>query len=42
MRNALVLFGANLIGICMGGFIVFWLLGFLDAGKKEEKIIEKS
>ncbi|MCK5015931.1 MAG: TIGR00341 family protein [Candidatus Peribacteraceae bacterium] len=41
VRNGLVLFGANFVGICMGGFIVFWLLGFLDSGKTEEKVIEK-
>lgn len=42
VRNSLVLFVANLIGICMAGFLVFWLLGFLDAGKTEEKVIEKT
>lgn len=42
VRNSLVLFAANLVGICMGGFLVFWVLGFLDAGKTEEKAIEKT
>ena len=42
VRNSLVLFAANLVGICMAGFIVFWLLGFLDASKTEEKVIEKT
>ena len=41
-RNSLVLFAANLVGICMAGFLVFWILGFLDSGKTEEKVIEKT
>ena len=41
VRNSLVLFAANLVGICMAAFIVFWVLGFLDAAKMEEKEIEK-
>ena len=42
VRNSLVIFGANLVGICMAGFIVFWMLGFLDSGRTEEKEIEKT
>ena len=41
LRNSLVLFAANLVGICFAAFIVFWVLGFLDSGKLEEKEIEK-
>jgi uncharacterized hydrophobic protein (TIGR00271 family) len=41
VRNSLVLFAANLVGICMAAFIVFWVLGFLDAAAVEEKEIEK-
>ncbi|MFA7681870.1 MAG: DUF389 domain-containing protein [Candidatus Peribacteraceae bacterium] len=40
VKNSLVLFGANFIGICMAAFLVFWILGFLDAGKAEEKAID--
>ncbi len=42
VRNSLVLFAANLVGICMAAFIVFWVLGFLDSGKIEEKEIERA
>jgi uncharacterized membrane protein len=40
VKNSLVLFGANFIGICMAAFLVFWILGFLDAGKAEEKAFD--
>jgi len=42
VRNSLVLFAANLVGICMAAFIVFWVLGFLDSARLEEKEIEKA
>lgn len=42
VRNSLVIFGTNLVGICMAGFMVFWLLGFLDSGTVEEKVIDKT
>lgn len=41
VQNSLVLFGANFVGISMAAFIVFWVLGFLDSGKVEEKVIQK-
>jgi len=41
VRNSLVLFAANLVGICFAAFIVFWILGFLNSRKVEEKEIEK-
>ncbi|MDA1209113.1 MAG: TIGR00341 family protein [bacterium] len=42
VQNSLILFGANLVGICMAAFIVFWVLGFLDKGDMEEKVIENA
>jgi len=42
VQNSMVLFAANLVGICMAAFIVFWVLGFLDKGDLEEKVIEKA
>lgn len=42
VQNSLVLFAANLVGICMAAFIVFWILGFLNSAKMEEKEIEKT
>ena len=41
VQNSLVLFAANLVGICMAAFLVFWILGFLNSAKLEEKEIEK-
>lgn len=41
VQNSAVLFLANLIGICMAGFLVFWILGFISAGDIERKVIEK-
>jgi len=41
VRNSLVLFAANLVGICMAAFLVFWTLGFPDSARIEEKEIEK-
>ncbi|MDP6561994.1 MAG: TIGR00341 family protein [Candidatus Peribacteraceae bacterium] len=41
MNNSAILFLANLVGICMAGFLVFWILGFIDAGGEEEKAIKK-
>ena len=41
MKNSFILFGANFIGICMAAFLVFWILGFLDAADVEQKAIEK-
>ena len=41
VKNSLILFGANFVGICMAAFIVFWVLGFLDTGNAEKKAIEK-
>lgn len=41
MKNSAVLFGANLVGICMAGFLVFWILGFIDAAGIEQKAIKK-
>ena len=42
MRNSAVLFTANLVGICMAGFLVFWILGFINAGHVEEKAIKEA
>jgi len=42
MKNSLILLGANFVGMCMAAFIVFWILGFLETGKVEEKIIKKT
>jgi len=41
VRNSLTLFAANVVGICMAAFIVFWVLGFLNTKKEEEKVIKK-
>ncbi len=42
MNNSIVLFLANLVGICMAGFLVFWILGFIDTAHVEDKAIEKA
>ena len=42
MRNSMVLFLANLVGICLAGFLVFWILGFIDTAEVEEKAIKKT
>ncbi len=42
MHNSLVLFLANLVGICLAGFLVFWILGFINTAHIEQKAIEKS
>ena len=42
MKNSSVLFLANLVGICMAGFLVFWILGFIDSAGVEKKAIEKA
>jgi len=42
VQNSLVLFIANLAGICMAAFLVFWILGFLATGKIEQKVLEKN
>lgn len=42
INNSLVLFLANLVGICMAGFLVFWILGFIDTAGVEEKAIKKA
>ncbi len=42
MKNSLILLAANFIGMCMAAFLVFWVLGFLDAGKVEDKVIKES
>ena len=42
INNSLVLFLANLVGICMAGFLVFWILGFIDTAGVEEKAINKA
>jgi uncharacterized hydrophobic protein (TIGR00271 family) len=41
-KNSLILLGANFLGMCIAAFIVFWVLGFLDSGKVEEKAINKA
>lgn len=41
INNSLVLFLANLVGICMAGFLVFWILGFIDTAGVEERVIDK-
>ncbi|MDP7477089.1 MAG: TIGR00341 family protein [Candidatus Peribacteraceae bacterium] len=41
MHNSLVLFLANLVGICMAGFLVFWILGFINSAGEEQKVIDK-
>ncbi|MBT4119902.1 MAG: DUF389 domain-containing protein [Candidatus Peribacter sp.] len=41
MKNSSILFLANLVGICMAGFLVFWILGFIDSGHEEEKALNK-
>jgi len=42
VKNSSVLLLANFIGMCMAAFLVFWILGFLDAGKDEEKALKKA
>lgn len=42
IKNSLVLFLANLVGICLAGFLVFWILGFINTADVEEKAIEKT
>ena len=41
VENSSILLVSNFVGICMAAFIVFWVLGFLDAGKDEEKAMKK-
>lgn len=41
LRNSLLLFTANLLGIILGALIVLTILGFFTAKKVEEKAIEK-
>lgn len=41
INNSAILFLANLVGICMAGFLVFWTLGFINSSKDEEKAIKK-
>lgn len=41
LKDSLIIFAANLLGITMAAFLVFWILGFLRSGKLEEKIIEE-
>lgn len=42
MKNSMVLFLSNLVGICLAGFLVFWILGFIDTADVEEKAIKKT
>lgn len=42
VRNSSILFTANLLGICMAGFLVFWILGFLNAAEIEADALEKT
>jgi len=42
VKNSSILLLANFVGMCMAAFLVFWVLGFLDAGKDEERAIEKA
>lgn len=42
INNSMVLFLANLVGICLAGFLVFWILGFMNTAEVEEKAIKKS
>lgn len=39
VRNSLVIFLANFLGISIAAFLVFWGLGFLTSGQMEEKVI---
>jgi len=41
LKSSLIIFAANLLGITMAAFLVFWILGFLKMRKVEEKVIEK-
>lgn len=41
MNNSGVLFLANLVGICMAGFLVFWILGFINTADIEQKVLKK-
>ena len=41
-KDSFIVFAANLLGITMAAFLVFWILGFLHFGKVEQKIIEKT
>ena len=41
VRSALTIFSANLLGITMAAFFVFWVMGFLNTGKMEERLIKK-
>ncbi len=41
VENSSILLISNFVGMCMAAFIVFWVLGFLDAGKDEEKAMKK-
>lgn len=42
VHNSLILFLANLVGICLAGFLVFWILGFINMAHIEERAIKKS
>ena len=41
LKGSFVIFAANLLGITMAAFLVFWILGFLKMRKVEDKVIEK-
>ena len=41
LKGSLIVFAANLLGITMAAFLVFWVLGFLKMRKVEEKVIAK-
>jgi uncharacterized hydrophobic protein (TIGR00341 family) len=41
LQNSLILFTANFLGISVAAFLVFWILGFLEYGHIEEKVIKK-
>ena len=42
VKNSLIIFTANLLGITFAAFLVFWILGFLKFGDVQQKVIEKS
>lgn len=42
LRNSLVLFLANFLGILLAAFLVFWILGFLTTRKAQERALKRN
>ncbi len=42
LESSLIVFTANLLGLTLAAFLVFWVLGFLKSAPVEEKAIKKN